>query len=108
MSNGILVLFAFGFPAGIISLLLSALGIWKKWPLLLVLGGFWTIPFTFYISAALGLPIFLIALLQFVAIYALKKENSRVAWLLLIPLAITTAFMFPDPADLARFFGWIK
>ena len=105
MNNGILVLFAFGFPAGIMSLLLSALGIWKKRPISLVLGGLWTVPSTLYISAALGLPLYLIALLQFAAIYALKKENPHLAWLLLIPLAISTAFMLPDPADLARFFG---
>ena len=108
MINGILVLFVFGFAGGIMSLLLSALGIWKKWPILLVLAGLWAVPATLYISGAFGLPIYLIALLQFGAIYALKKDNPRLAWLLLIPLAIATAFMFPDPADLARFFGWTK
>ncbi len=93
MSNEILVLFIFGFPAGIISLLLSALGIWKKWPIALILAGIWTIPATYYLSGVFHIPLYLISLLQFIGAYALHKGNPRLAWFLLIPLLLSTLFM---------------
>jgi hypothetical protein len=57
--SDILVQFVFGFPAGVISLSPSALGIWKKWIIWLVIAGILTVPFTFYLTAASGLPLYL-------------------------------------------------
>jgi hypothetical protein len=93
MLNETLVLFVFGFPAGVISLVISALGIWKKWPIALILAGVWTVPATYYLSAAFGLPFYLISLLQFIDAYSVYKGNTRLAWLLLIPLLLFTLFM---------------
>ncbi len=93
MSNEILILFVFGFPAGIISLLVSALGIWKKWPIAIVFAGIWTVPATYYLSAAFVFPLYLISLLQFVGAYAVYKGKPRVAWFLLIPLTLFALFM---------------
>ncbi len=93
MLNNIFVQLVFGFPSGIISLLISALGIWKKWPIALILAGIWAVPATYYLSAAFGFPLYLISLLQFVGAYAVYKGNTRLAWLLLIPLLLFTLFM---------------
>ena len=93
MLNEILIQLVFGFPAGIISLLVSALGIWKKWPLALILAGVWTVPATYYLGAAFGLPLYLISLLQFGGAYAVQKGKSHIAWYLLIPLLLSTLFM---------------
>lgn len=93
MLSDILVQFVFGFPAGVISLSLSALGIWKKWIIWLLIAGVLTVPFSFYLTAASGLPLYLIALFQFGAAYALVKQKTRLAWSLLIPLLLTTLFM---------------
>jgi hypothetical protein len=91
--SGYLTLLIFGFPAGIISLLLSALSIWKKWPWLLVIAGLFTITETIYFSLLSNLPLYLMALLQFYGSYVLRKGNARLAWILLIPLLIFTAFL---------------
>lgn len=93
MFNDILVQLVFGFPSGIISLFVSALGIWKKWPIALILAGIWAVPATYYLSAAFGFPLYLISLLQFIGAYAVYKGNTRLAWLLLIPLLLFTLFM---------------
>lgn len=93
MLSDILILFVFGFPAGILSLLVSALGIWKKRPGALVLAGVWTIPATIYLSAAFGLPLYLISLLQFGGAYAIYKGRPHIAWYLLIPLCLVTLYM---------------
>jgi hypothetical protein len=88
---GYITLLFFGFPAGIISLLLSALGIWRKWPWLLVVAGLFTITEMIYFSLGSGLPFYLMALLQFYGAYVLRKGNARLAWILLIPLLLITA-----------------
>jgi hypothetical protein len=93
MLSDIVVQLVLGFPAGVISLLLSGVGIWKKWIALLIIGGLWTIPFMFYLSTASGLPLYLLALLQFGAAYAVKKQKIGLAWSLLIPLLLATLFM---------------
>lgn len=93
MLNEILIQLVFGFPAGIISLLLSVLGIRKRWPLALIIAGIWGFFATYYISAALRMPLYLIGLLQFGSAFAVYKGNPRNAWLLLIPLLLSTLFM---------------
>jgi hypothetical protein len=89
---GYVTLLVFGFPAGVISLLLSAFSIWKKWPWLLVIAGLFTITETIYHSLLSGLPLYLMALLQFYGAYVLRKGNTRLAWILLIPLLLFTAY----------------
>jgi hypothetical protein len=93
MINALLLQLVFGFPAGIISLLVSALGIWKKWPIALILAGLWAFSATFYLGAVFGFPLYLIGLFQFGGAYALHKGNARLAWFLLIPLLLSTFFM---------------
>jgi hypothetical protein len=93
MLNDILIQLVFGFPAGILSLLVSALGIWKKWPIALILAGIWAGPATIYLSFASGIPLYLLGLLQFGGAYAVYKDKPRIAWILLIPLLMATLFM---------------
>ena len=93
MLSDILVQLVLGFPAGVISLSLSGLGIWKKWIALLIIGGILTIPYMFYLSIASGLPLYLLALLQFGAAYAVRKQKISLAWSLLIPLLLATLLM---------------
>jgi hypothetical protein len=91
--NEFFVVLFFGAPAGIVASVLAALGVWKKWIIALIVAGFWSIPATYYLSAASGLPIYLAALLVFGAAYAVYKNKIRVAWLLLIPLFLATLWM---------------
>lgn len=93
MLRDLLVQLVFGFPAGLISLSLSALGIWKRWIVCLVIAGLLTVPFTYYLTRASGLPLYLIALLQFGAAYAVKNRKIGLAWSLLLPLALATLLM---------------
>ena len=93
MWSDILILFSFGFGGAMMSLLISALGIWQKWPVLLIMAGVWTILATIYLSAASGTPLYLISLLQFGGAYALYRGKSHIAWYLLIPLLLVTLYM---------------
>ena len=93
MFSDILIQLVVGFPAGVISLSLSGLGIWKKWIALLIVAGILTVPFMFYLSIATGLPLYLLALLQFGAAYAVRKQKYALAWGLLIPLLLATLLM---------------
>ena len=93
MNSEAFVLLLFGAPAGILSSLLAALGVWKKWLIALIVAGVWAVPATYYLSAGLGLPIYLSALLVFGSAYAVYKGNIRIAWLLLVPLFLCAAWM---------------
>lgn len=75
------------------SLLVSALGIWRKLPVALVLAGVWTIPATLYLGAAFGFPLYLLSLLQFGGAYAVYKGRPQIVWYLLIPLFLVTLYM---------------
>ena len=88
-----LILFVFGFPAGILALLTAVLGIWKKKPVVMVLAGVWAFLAAFYLSVALGFPFYLNSLFLFFGAYALHKGSTRFAWLSLIPSALVACFM---------------
>jgi hypothetical protein len=87
------ILFLFGAPAGILSSLLAAFGVWKKKIIPLILAGIWSAPATYYLSAASGLPLYLTALFVFGAAFAVYRNKIRLAWLLLIPLFFFAAWM---------------
>ena len=89
----ILTFILFGFPSGMISLLISALGIAKKFPWVLVPAGLLTIPAMIYLSLASGIPLYLISILQLIGAYYVHKGKPRIAWYLLIPLLLSTLFM---------------
>ena len=93
MWRDILVSLVFGFPAGLLSLVLSAIGIAKMWVPALVFAGVWCIPATIYLSAASGFPLYLLCLLQFGGAYAVYKKRPQIAWYLLIPLLFLTLYM---------------
>jgi hypothetical protein len=100
----ILVKIFFGWPAVILSLAVSVTGILKKWPWMLVVGGVLSGPLAFYMSLLLSvqdlslirsihylylsLPFF-----QFGGAWAVHKNRKLWAWLLLIPLVITSAVL---------------
>ena len=83
----ILVQIIFGWPAIITSILLSIAGVWMKKPGLLVAAGIVCIPFSYYLSGyrtlAVTLPIF-----QFGSAYAITRQKSLLAWLLIVPIVI--------------------
>jgi hypothetical protein len=86
--SSLLVQIIFGWPAIILSLVVSAAGILKKWPWMLVLGGLLCAPFSLYLSGypavrflALLLPFF-----QFGAAWAVHTKRTILAWVMLLPL----------------------
>ena len=93
MNSEIFVLFLFGAPAGILSSLLAAFGVWKKKIIALVIAGIWSASATYYLSAASGLPLYLTALFVFGAAVAVNRNKVHLAWLLLIPLFFFAAWM---------------
>lgn len=88
-----LILLVFGAPAGILASLIAALGIWKKWPIALILAGIWAAPATYYLSAGSGLPLYLTALFVFGAAVAVYRNKIRLAWFLLTPLFFFSVWM---------------
>ena len=86
----LLVQIIFGWPAIILSLVVSAAGILKKWPWMLVVGGVLCAPFTWYLSGFTYLHFFafLLPFFQFGAAWAVHTKRKTVAWVLLLPLVI--------------------
>jgi hypothetical protein len=93
MWHDIIIQLFFGFPSGVISLLLSVLGLVKRWPLALVIAAAWAVPATIYLSFASGLPLYLVSLLQLGGIIAMRRNQLFLAWALLLPLLFLTLYL---------------
>ena len=85
-----LAIICFGWPAIITSILLSIAGLLLKKPLLLVIAGVVCIPFTYYLSAGFRNPALILPLFQFGSAYAIRRQKTRLAWILLAPLVIVS------------------
>jgi hypothetical protein len=82
-----LVVLFFGFPAAFLSLLLTAVGVRKERPWLVIVGAVLFVPFAYYLSGAPGsyrLPL-LLPLLQAASVPALRAGRKAWAWVLLVP-----------------------
>ncbi|HEY3475677.1 MAG TPA: hypothetical protein VGK56_13790 [Anaerolineales bacterium] len=88
----ILVQIIFGWPAIISSILLSIAGIWVKKPGLLVVAGIICIPFAYYLSG-FGIPFILLPLFQFGSAYAITRQKSLIAWLLVAPITVVAVLL---------------
>lgn len=78
---------AFGFPAVILSLLVSAIGVLRQKYWLVIIGAVFFAPFSYYLSGApglAGLPILLPGF-QVGSAVAVHEKNKLWAWLLLVP-----------------------
>jgi phosphate/sulfate permease len=91
----ILVQIIFGWPAIILSIVVSIAGILKKWPWMLVLGGVVCAPFTLYLSGFTYLHFFafLLPFFQFGAAWAVHAKRMVLAWVLLLPLTLIIAIL---------------
>ena len=85
----LLVQVIFGWPTIILSLVVSAAGILKKLPWMLVAGGLLCAPFTVYLFGFTYLRYFafLLPFFQFGAAWAVRARRKILAWILLLPLA---------------------
>jgi hypothetical protein len=89
----ILVQIIFGWPAIITSILLSIAGILMKKPELLVIAGFIGIPFAAYLTAGSHLPGLLLPVFQFGSAYAVKRQKTLMAWMLVVPIIISALML---------------
>ena len=89
----ILIQFAFGLPAIVLSLIFALIGLAAKKPLLLTLGGLFSIGPAYYLGGGLHLPVFIVPLLLFGAAFAVYKKKTRWLWILLIPLGLAVLYM---------------
>ena len=78
----------FGWPAIIVTILLSVTGLVLKKPALLVIAGFVCMPFTYYASNGLRNPFVLLPLLEFASAYAVTRQRKVAAMLLITPFII--------------------
>lgn len=86
-TTAILVAILFGFPAVVLSLLVSVIGVLKEKVWLVLVGAILFIPFSYYLSGApgsAGLPILLPGF-QVGSAIAVRQKNKLWAWLLLVP-----------------------
>lgn len=93
MISDILIPLLFGFPAVILSLLVSVVGVLTQKYWLVILGAVLYAPFSYYLSGSpglAGLPILLPGF-QVGSAVAVRERNRLWAWLLLIP-AFSVAF----------------
>ena len=76
-----------GWPAIAGSFLLTFIGLAVKKPLVVAIGAGLLVPFSIYLGRTV-LPAIILPLFQFGAAFALWRGKVRLAWLLLIPLAM--------------------
>jgi hypothetical protein len=88
-----LSILCFGWPAIIATILLSIAGLVMKNPKLLTIAGFIIMPFTYYLSNGLRNPLVIMPLLLFASAWAIRRQNTRLAWLLLAPLVIVVLWL---------------
>ena len=88
----ILVQIIFGWPAIIASILLSIAGVWLKKPAFLIAAGVVCIPFTYYLSGY-RLPAVVLPFFQFGSAYAITRQKSLLAWLLIVPLIVVAVVL---------------
>jgi hypothetical protein len=88
----VIVQIIFGWPAIITSILLSIAGVWLKRPTLLVVAGIVCIPFTYYLSGY-RTPAVILPLFQFGSAYAVKRQKTLTACLLIAPMIISALML---------------
>jgi hypothetical protein len=91
----ILVVMIFGFPAAILSLLLSVIGVLTEKFWLVIIGAALFIPFSYYLSGSpglAGLPILLPGF-QVGSAVAIREKSKLWAWLLLVPALLTVLWV---------------
>jgi hypothetical protein len=84
----IFVVMLFGFPAAILSILLSVIGVLTEKVWLVIIGAILFAPFSYYLSGSpglAGLPI-LLPLFQVGSAVAVREKSKLWAWLLLVPV----------------------
>jgi hypothetical protein len=83
----------FGWPAIIVTILLSITGLALKKPVLLIIVGFICMPFTYYASNGLRNHFVVLPLLQFASAYAITRQKKVIAWLLIAPLIMISTIL---------------
>ena len=81
--EGFLIVLLLGFPAVFVSLLISAVGIWKERFWLVILGAALFVPFSYYLFGMLSG--FFPPLFQIGSAFAVRAKKKYLAWLLLLP-----------------------
>lgn len=81
------VVMIFGLPAAFLSLVLSAIGVWKGRFWLVILGAVLLLPFSYYMNGYPNLRGFaiLLPLFQMGSAAAVRENNKTWAWILLAP-----------------------
>jgi hypothetical protein len=90
--NDVFVQIVFGWPAIITSILLSIAGVWLKKPVVLAVAGIALIPFTYYLSGFRN-PFVVLPLFQFGSAYAVIRQKTLLAWLLIAPILIIAVLL---------------
>ena len=91
----ILIVMLFGFPAAILSILLSVIGVLTQKFWLVIIGAMLFAPFSYYLSGSpglAGLPILLPGF-QVGSAVAVREKNRLWAWLLLVPAFLTVLWV---------------
>jgi hypothetical protein len=89
----VLLQMVFGWPAIIVSLLLSIAGVWLKKPALLVAAGIVGTPFALYMSVGYHTPALAFTLFQFGSAFAVKRQKILFAWVLIAPMIVFAAML---------------
>ncbi len=89
----LLIQITFGWPAIILTILLSITGLAMKKPVLLIIAGFVCVPFTYYASNGFRNPFVVLPLLQFASSYAITQQKKVIAWLLIAPLVMISTLL---------------
>jgi hypothetical protein len=85
-----------GWPAIVVTLILTAVGLWKRNYKILVVAAFLALPFSWFLSGfpRIQSPVFLLPVLVFSSAYAQYKDHEMIAWLLAVPFFLSILLLF--------------
>ena len=85
-----------GWPAIIVTVVLTAIGLFKRNYRILVIAALLALPFSWFLSGfpVIRSPVFLLPVLVFASAFAMYRDHEMIAWLLAVPYFLTILLLF--------------
>ena len=95
MFNFLIILF-FGWPAILITVILTAFGLWKSNYRIIVTASMLAFPFSWFLSGfpIIRSPAFLLPVILFASAFAMYRKHEMLAWIIAVPFFLAVLLLF--------------
>jgi len=95
MFNFLIVLF-FGWPAILATMILAAIGLWKRNYHLIITASILAFPFSWFISGfpIIRSPAFLLPVILLASAFAMYRKHEMLAWIIAVPFFLAVMLLF--------------